>query len=119
MKASFRAGVLDLFRNSGIYPYSAIFERMCWDRWWNHSDVVRLLEDRGIVSLYHKMAQEAQGQESKPSFFLHRNPAKPYHIDYCFASREIADRCRRLEIGKFSDWIYLSDHCPIFVDLEL
>ena len=90
-----------------------------WDRWWNHSDVVRYLEDRGIVSLYHRMAQEAQGQESKPTFFLHKNSAKPYHIDYYFASREIASQCRRLEIGKFSDWIHLSDHCPIFVDLEL
>mgnify|MGYP001312309934 CR=1 FL=1 len=90
-----------------------------WDRWWNHSDVIRLLEDRGIVSLYHKFALEEQGQESRPTFFLHRNPDKPYHIDYCFASRDIAELGRTMEIGSFSDWRQLSDHCPIYVELSL
>jgi len=34
-----------------------------WDRWWNHSDVVRELDEINIHSLYHKLTGE--GREMK------------------------------------------------------
>ena len=86
------------------------------DRWWNHSDVVQELADIGLESLYHHHSGEAQGAETAPTFFLQRNPAKPFHIDYLFASAALR-RQFALRIGAQQDWLSLSDHLPVIVDL--
>lgn len=86
------------------------------DRWWNHSDVVRDLERRGLRSLYHHVRNQAQGVETEATFFLQRNPAKPYHIDYAFLSACLLEDAR-IEIGQPADWLALSDHMPLVVDL--
>lgn len=55
-----------------------------WDRWWNHSYVVRELQALGLSSAYHRHFSELQGEESKPTLFLQRKIEKSYHIDYGF-----------------------------------
>jgi len=87
-----------------------------WDRWWNHSDVVRELSELGLESCYHLYFAEAQGKETRPTFFLHRNAEKPYHIDYGFTGRQWA--VRQVEVGTNSDWLADSDHLPLVFDLE-
>tara|TARA_R110002050_G_scaffold232413_1_gene368120 strand:+ start:422 stop:736 length:315 start_codon:yes stop_codon:yes gene_type:complete len=89
------------------------------DRWWNHSDVVKELTQIGIVSLYHKYFKEEQGEESKPTFFLHRKLVKPYHIDYVFGSKVFDVNLISIEIGEFSKWIKISDHLPIFCEFKI
>lgn len=85
-----------------------------WDRWWNHSDVLKELQDVGLESVYHFARAEAQGQESRPTFFMHRQPEKPYHIDYAFLSQALL-RDAAVEIGEPNEWLEYSDHMPLIV----
>ena len=83
------------------------------DRWWSHTGVVSELANIGITSLYHQGMQEEQGAESTPTFYMHRNLNKPYHIDYAFASADLS--ASSIAVGEPSDWLHLSDHMPMVV----
>jgi exodeoxyribonuclease-3 len=92
-----------------------------WDRKYrigNHSTVVDKLESKSIFSIYHKHYNEEQGKESKPTFYLQRNKDKPYHIDYCFASENLMEKFKDIEIGSYENWIEYSDHSPVIVRFE-
>jgi len=91
-----------------------------WDRphrSWNHSDVVRELEQIGIVSLYHKLNKLPQGLEPTPTLFLQRNLDKPYHVDHFFASEKLVSAYTRHSIGSADKWLLHSDHMPILAEL--
>lgn len=81
------------------------------DRWWNHSDVVNDLGKLGLVSAYHRHFEEDQGQETRKTFFLQRNPTKGYHIDYVFAAPGWGQAS--LSVGQQDPWLNLSDHMPV------
>lgn len=89
-----------------------------WDRWWNHSDVVRELEQQGIVSFYHKFRNELQGEESSPTLYFQRNLQKTYHIDYVFGPMDQFEKLIRFEVGESKKWLQLSDHMPIFFEFS-
>lgn len=80
------------------------------DRVGNHSDVVNKLADKEIYSIYHKRFDLEHGKETHPTFFLQKKEFKPYHIDYCFASINLLDKVKDLEIGAYNNWIPYSDH---------
>ena len=85
-----------------------------WDRWWNHSDVVRELEEINIHSLYHHIMGEGQGKESMPTLFMHRKVEKLYHIDYVFISKKLIGKNKNnIEVGDPELWLKYSDHMPI------
>jgi len=88
------------------------------DRVGNHSAVVNLLAENDIHSIYHKHFNSEQGKEMHPTFFLQRNKNKPYHIDYCFASADIAGKVQNVEIGTFENWIAHSDHSPLEITFD-
>ena len=92
-----------------------------WDRKHresNHSSVVKLLEDKGIFSTYHLHHKQTQGTEEHPTLYMYRHKDKPYHIDYCFASKDLLDRVSSVEIGDFDEWIKYSDHVPVVVTFD-
>jgi exonuclease III len=93
-----------------------------WDykkRVGSHSDVVHKLADSNIFSIYHNHFNFEQGQEEHPTFFLQRKQYKPYHIDYCFASADIIEKVKNIEIGTYEKWIGYSDHTPLIIDFSL
>ena len=89
-----------------------------WDRKYragNHTNVVKRLEKKGIVSCYHLHHKQIQGKEQEPTFYLYRHKDKPYHLDYCFASADMAGKIQSVEIGDHEFWCKYSDHVPVIV----
>lgn len=78
-----------------------------------HLQLVELLEFNGFESLYHRQSSQVHGQENDATFYLHRNPNKPYHLDYVFCDQ---DRQATIKIGDPSDWLAHSDHMPLIAD---
>lgn len=92
-----------------------------WDRKYragNHSSVVKRLEEKGIVSCYHLHHKQTQGKEQHPTFYLYKHKDKPYHLDYCFVSRDLSDKIQSVEIGEYDVWKKYSDHVPVIVTLK-
>ena len=93
-----------------------------WDkptRVGNHSAVVKQLEEKGIYSSYHCFHNQAQGQEIHPTLYMYRHEDKPYHIDYCFASKDLIDKLQSVEVGEYDFWIQYSDHMPLIANFDL
>ena len=92
-----------------------------WDnknKAYSHSDLVKHLEGRNIISLYHHFKNELQGEETLPTFYWYHHEDKPFHIDYCFASTYFISRLQNVEIGKFKDWSKHSDHMPLAITFK-
>jgi exodeoxyribonuclease III len=92
-----------------------------WDRKHresNHSNVVQYLEGKGIFSSYHLYHKQSQGKEAHPTLYMYRHKDKPYHIDYCFVSADLAERIQSVEIGEYEFWMRYSDHVPVIVTFQ-
>ena len=81
-----------------------------------HSELVQLLNDKEITSLYHEQKKVRHGEEPDPTLYLLKKEHKPYHLDYCFASKSLASKQTEITIGKLEDWIKLSDHMPLIIE---
>lgn len=88
-----------------------------WDRWWNHSDVVRQLGTFGLRSAYHQHYSELQGEETRPTLFLQRKSEKPYHMDYGFFGQGWL--VKEVQVGRQVPWLEVSDHMPVCFTLRL
>ncbi len=92
-----------------------------WDkkhRYWSHSKQFEAFLRYDIHSLYHHQTSEQQGLEKHPTFYMHRKQDKPYHIDYACLSSSLLPHSR-LEIGDSNQWLQLSDHMPLVLDVDL
>lgn len=101
---------------AGDFNSNAIWDRK--HRQGNHSHVVDYLEQRGIVSAYHQYYRQLQGAEAHPTFYLYRHLDKPYHLDYCFVSKAMAERIKEVTIGDHESWKAYSDHVPLVVSFK-
>jgi exonuclease III len=97
-----------------------------WNTYWdthlsyplygNFKDVIELCSNKGIYSAYHFVNKEPFGKEQQSTFYMHRKRTIPYHTDFIFASRELLDRSKELNIGQYETWVELSDHMPLLFD---
>jgi exodeoxyribonuclease III len=79
----------------------------------NHSTVVEVLQKKRISSVYHHHFAQVQGKELHPTYYLYRHSDKPYHLDYCFASKQMMAQLKSVEVGEFEYWKKYSDHVPV------
>ena len=102
----------------GDFNWNAIWDmKPSYPLYGNLTDVVNMLKDRKIKSAYHEFFDEDFGKETKPTFFMHHNQNKPYHIDYCFASSDF--NISEVDVGNFGDWVDKSDHAPLIINFGL
>jgi Exonuclease III len=93
-----------------------------WDkpkRVYNHTNLVKFLMTKNILSTYHNFHNQVQGEERDSTLFMHRKIDRPYHIDYCFASENLIRKLKNVEVGTYEAWTKYSDHKPLIVDFEL
>ena len=84
-----------------------------------HMDVVTKLKEKKILSLYHEITGQEQGDEETPTFFWRRNTQDPFHLDYCFVSNKVLDNGFSFTVGNADDWLSVSDHMPIIADIHI
>nr|WP_220209490.1 endonuclease/exonuclease/phosphatase family protein [Reticulibacter mediterranei] len=100
----------------GDFNSNAIWDRLYREH--SHSALVAKLADLGLVSAYHTLRGEKQGQEATPTQFMYRHLAQPYHLDYAFISHMLSRSCG-LHIGEPDKWLHTSDHMPLLLTLSL
>ncbi|MED3067396.1 endonuclease/exonuclease/phosphatase family protein [Bacillus thuringiensis] len=83
-----------------------------------HSEVVTFLEGFGIKSAYHHFYDEEHGEELKVTHYFRKEKARPFHIDFLFASKLLLDQLKSFHIGSREDWIEFSDHMPIIAEFN-
>ncbi|PFJ23895.1 hypothetical protein COI92_27195 [Bacillus anthracis] len=83
-----------------------------------HSEVVEFLEGFGIKSAYHHFSKEEHGEELKATHYFRKEKARPFHIDFLFASKILLDQLKSFHIGSREDWIEFSDHMPISAEFN-
>ena len=82
-----------------------------------HLELVEILKTLGFSSVYHTETGQDHGGEDTPTFYLHRNRLKPYHLDYAFCHDSQKPLSRSFSIGRYDDWIGDSDHMPLILDI--
>ncbi len=106
---------------AGDWNSNAIWDKPGWRI--NHMDKVRILARLDIVSVYHNLTGERDGEETTPTLYWRdrRQDGPTYHIDFAFVPRDWLPRISHFEIGRFADWCGsgLSDHVPLILDIDL
>lgn len=81
----------------------------------SHTMVVEKLITLNILSAYHAHLNFDQGAEEHPTYYMYRHINRPYHIDYCFASKDLIEKLEKVEIGTHEQWTKYSDHAPLII----
>lgn len=82
------------------------------------TDVIKLLNQFEISSMCHTLTKVKFGAERDPTLYFRKNRKTPYHIDYIFAPIDFINCKKPISVGKYEDWISLSDHMPLIAEIE-
>ena len=81
----------------------------------NFQNINSRLNHLGFESAYHTSTKEVFGSETSHTFFHTKNESNKYHIDYLYL-RSL--KLKSMRVGTYDDWIKLSDHTPLILDIE-
>ena len=105
----------------GDLNHNKIWDKPGWRN--NHMKFVEAAGKYGLVSAYHALTGEAEGEESEPTLYWRdrKKDGPTYHIDYVFLPDALTTTIREFSIGRFEDWCGngLSDHMPLLIDVPL
>jgi exodeoxyribonuclease III len=82
-----------------------------------HTQIAEYLEGYMIRSSYHVRTGEIMGSEIIGTHAFRRDVHRMYHLDYCFMSKSFLESFI-LKIPLSEEWIKLSDHAPMIVDIK-
>ena len=85
----------------------------------NHAEIVRRMEDLGLVSAYHAFHGEGHGEETHPTYYYQWKQDRPFHIDYCFIPSNWSHMISNVSVGNFDKWSQASDHRPLLTELAV
>ena len=109
---------------AGDFNWNVIWDNGKYPLYGTLTDVINFLKQKDILSVYHSFPDEVFGTntvfgfEKDPTLFLLKNKEKAYHIDYIFTSQNFINNLDSCVIGKYKDWIALSDHMPVFAEFK-
>lgn len=83
------------------------------------SRIIELLRSHEIESSYHHIYKESFGSEGKGTYYHHKKIDKPFHIDYCFVSKELLKNTQAFYLGEKEEWGWLSDHVPLIIEVSI
>jgi hypothetical protein len=111
-----------LLKQENIFIVGDFNSNAIWDndapKEFNHSQMIEILLKKKLVSAYHKVYQEKQGKETKPTLYFTRKKEKPYHVDYFFIKENLLQNIEKYEIGDYNKYINQSDHMPLFLTMK-
>jgi exonuclease III len=96
---------------AGDFNASLAFDRP--SRRHKFGEFVRLLESRGLRSVYHEQRACPHGEEPEATFYQHHHADRGHHIDYIFASAGLQAFGFRVDVGAHATWARQSDHVPV------
>lgn len=82
------------------------------------AETVDVLNELGLVSSYHRISGSDFGEETEPTFFMHKKEEQTYHTGYLFANEEAVGSVDDFYIGSYEKWIDASDHMPIIIEFD-
>lgn len=96
----------------GDFNSNKIFDKKHKDK--NHTNTIKLLEEKGLISAYHYIYSDNQGEEKINTFYMYRHLDKGFHLDHCFVHK---DKIINFEVADSKDWLNYSDHIPIILEI--
>jgi len=83
----------------------------------NHTAMVRRMDELGLKSAYHHVRSEEHGRETAHTYYHYRKADRGFHIDFCFVPSSWT-LSLQVDVGTFDEWKSLSDHVPLIVNVS-
>lgn len=84
-----------------------------------YEKIMALFENYDLKSCYHTIEKEEFSTESKATYYHYGKFDKPFHVDYCFGSKEVLEGMHSFTTGTAEEYLPFSHHVPLILDFSL